>query len=68
MRTLATGLAVLLILSACDRGSEPSGAASNAAPDRGDDGTVVASTSEDHLPDWLSPTDGSDPARWLAGR
>lgn len=65
---LAAGLAALLILSACDRG-EPSGEASNAAPDRGDDdGAIVASTSEDHLPDWLSPTDGTDPARWLAGR
>ncbi|AMB47356.1 hypothetical protein [Methylobacterium sp. AMS5] len=65
---LAAGLAALLVLSACDRGGETSGAASNAAPDRGDDGAVVASTSEDHLADWLSPTDGTDPARWLAGR
>lgn len=63
---LIAGLAALLILSACDR--ETSGAASSAAPDRGDDGAIVASTAEDHLPDWLAPTDGSDPARWLASR
>lgn len=69
MRPLAAGLAALLILSACDRGDESAGRSSGAASDRGDDdGAVVASTSEDHLPDWLSPTDGSDPARWLAGR
>ena len=72
MRALATRLAAplaaLLILTACDRGGEPSGEAATAAPDRGDDGAIVASTSEDHLPDWLSPTDGTDPARWLAGR
>ncbi|KQQ18178.1 MxaH protein [Methylobacterium sp. Leaf123] len=65
---LAAGLAALLILSACDRGTETSGEASNTASDRGDDGAIVASTAEDHLPDWLSPTDGTDPARWLAGR
>ncbi|WP_411903652.1 MxaH protein [Methylorubrum thiocyanatum] len=72
MRALATRLAAplaaLLILTACDRGGEPSGEAATAAPDRGDDGAIVASTAEDHLPDWLSPTDGTDPARWLAGR
>lgn len=62
------GLAILLILCACDRGPDTAGEASGAAPDRGDEGTVVASTAEDHLPDWLSPTDGTDPARWLAGR
>lgn len=67
MRALAAGLAALLLLSACDRG-ETSGETSSAASDRGDDGAIVASTSEDHLPDWLSPTDGTDPARWLAGR
>ena len=41
---LAAGLAALLLLSACDRG-ETSGEASSAAPDRGDDGAIVASTS-----------------------
>ena len=65
---LIAGLAALLLLSACDRGAETSTETASAAPDRGDDGAIVASTAEDHLPDWLSPTDGTDPARWLAGR
>ncbi|MEH3120161.1 MAG: MxaH protein [Methylorubrum populi] len=65
-RPLAAGLAALLILSACDRGGEDAGQSSGRSS--GDDRAVVASTSEDRLPDWLSPTDGSDPARWLAGR
>ncbi|MFY9292170.1 MAG: MxaH protein [Methylorubrum rhodinum] len=30
--------------------------------------SVVARTSEGDLPGWLTPTDGTDPARWLAGR
>ena len=62
--SVAAGLAVLLaalpILAACDRGGESS--------DRGEDQAVVASTAEDALPAWLSPTDGTEPARWLAGR
>ncbi|CAO4182127.1 MxaH protein [Methylorubrum aminovorans] len=65
---LIAGLAALLLLSACDRGAETSTETASTAPDRGDDGAIVASTAEDHLPDWLSPTDGTDPARWLAGR
>lgn len=60
MRARAAGLAALMLLSACDRDS--SGEAASG------EGQVVASTSEDHLPDWLTPTDGTDPARWLAGR
>jgi hypothetical protein len=64
---LIAGLAALSLLSACDRG-ETSGEASSAGPDRVDDAAIVALTAEDHLSDWLSPTDGSDPARWLAGR
>ncbi|MDP4021380.1 MxaH protein [Methylobacterium sp. NEAU 140] len=46
------------MLAACDRGEE----------DRGADQAVVARTAEADLPAWLSPTDGTDPARWLAGR
>ena len=57
MRGIPALLAVLA-LSACDRGDEAETA----------DQTVVARTSETELPAWLSPTDGSDPARWLAGR
>ena len=54
------GLAVLAVvtLSACDRGGEAETA----------DQTVVARTSETELPPWLAPTDGTEPARWLAGR
>ncbi|MBE7202258.1 MAG: MxaH protein [Parafilimonas terrae] len=57
MRALRAVLAVLT-LSACDRGTE----AENTDP------SVVARTSESELPAWLAPTDGTDPARWLAGR
>lgn len=57
MRVVPALLAVLA-LAACDRGGEAETA----------DQTVVARTSETELPAWLSPTDGSDPARWLAGR
>jgi hypothetical protein len=57
MRPVLAVLAVLMV-SACDRGGE----AENA------DQAVVARTSETELPAWLSPTDGTDPARWLAGR
>lgn len=60
LRSVAAGLAALPILAACDRGGEPS--------DRSEDQAVVASTAEDDLPAWLSPTDGTEPARWLAGR
>ena len=56
---LAAILAVILPgLGACDR-----------AEDRAEDaGAVVADTQEGTLPAWLAPTDGTDPARWLAGR
>ncbi len=47
----------LLMLTAC--GSEEP---------REEGQSVVARTSESELPGWLTPTDGSDPARWLAGR
>lgn len=47
----------LLLLAAC--GSEEP---------REEGQSVVARTSEDDLPGWLTPTDGTDPARWLAGR
>lgn len=57
MRPMLAILAVLT-MSACDRG----GGADTA------DQAVVARTSESELPAWLSPTDGTDPARWLAGR
>ena len=69
MRSLAAGLAALLILSACDRGGDSAGETSSGETSSGaGEGQVVASTAEDHLPDWLTPTDGTDPARWLAGR
>ncbi|MHC2104166.1 MULTISPECIES: MxaH protein [unclassified Methylobacterium] len=48
-----------LVLAACDRAQE-SGSEEGQA--------VVARTAESELPPWLSPTDGTDPARWLAGR
>ncbi|MCJ2059882.1 MxaH protein [Methylobacterium sp. J-048] len=48
-----------LLLAACDR-PQDSGSEEGQA--------VVARTSETELPAWLSPTDGTDPARWLAGR
>jgi hypothetical protein len=48
-----------LVLAACDRAQE-SGSEEGQA--------VVARTAESELPAWLSPTDGTDPARWLAGR
>lgn len=51
----------LLTLAAC--GSEEPRQES-----RDDDQSVVARTSESELPGWLTPTDGTDPARWLAGR
>ncbi len=47
----------LLMLAAC--GSEEP---------REEGQSVVARTSESELPGWLTPTDGTDPARWLAGR
>jgi hypothetical protein len=51
----------LLTLAAC--GSE------EPRQDSQDEGqSVVARTSEGDLPGWLTPTDGTDPARWLAGR
>ncbi|MEE7457341.1 MxaH protein [Methylorubrum populi] len=69
MRPLAAGLAALLILSACDRGGDSAGETSSGeTSSAAGEGQVVASTAEDHLPDWLTPTDGTDPARWLAGR
>lgn len=52
-----TILLPLLALAAC--GSEPP---------REEGQSVVARTAEGELPGWLVPTDGSDPARWLAGR
>jgi len=48
-----------LLLAACDRPQEPGSEEGQA---------VVARTSESELPAWLSPTDGTDPGRWLAGR
>jgi hypothetical protein len=57
MRALLAAFAALT-LSACDRGTEVETT----------DQTVVARTSESELPAWLSPTDGAEPARWLAGR
>ena len=58
-RSLLRSLAILPALGACER-----------TPDeRAEDaGAVVANTSETDLPSWLSPTDGTDPGRWLAGR
>lgn len=54
---------VLLAPGACDRGSD------ERADARADEaGAVVATTAEGTLPAWLAPTDGTDPARWLAGR
>ena len=57
MRARLAALAILA-LSACDRGQEA----------ENPDASVVARTSESELPAWLSPTDGTDPARWLGGR
>jgi hypothetical protein len=48
-----------LLVAACDRPTE-SGSEEGQA--------VVARTSESELPAWLSPTDGTDLARWLASR
>ncbi|MCJ2142331.1 MxaH protein [Methylobacterium sp. E-066] len=58
-RALASLMAAGLMLAACDRPHEPGSEEGQA---------VVARTSESELPAWLSPTDGTDPARWLAGR
>lgn len=55
--------AVLLAVGACDRGTDDR---SDLRPDEA--GAVVATTQEGRLSTWLSPTDGTDPARWLAGR
>ncbi|GJE61043.1 MxaH protein [Methylobacterium trifolii] len=52
-------LCAVLALPACDRGEEAG---------RGEDGAVVATTTEGALPAWLGHTDATDPARWLAGR
>lgn len=54
---LASLMVAGLALAACDR------------PTESEEGqAVVARTAESDLPAWLSPTDGTDPARWLAGR
>ncbi|WP_232631777.1 MxaH protein [Methylobacterium sp. Leaf118] len=53
----AAVLLPLLALAACG-GEEPA--------EEGQ--SVVARTAEGALPGWLVPTDGTDPARWLAGR
>ena len=53
-----TALILLVPLAACNRGDD--------AAER--DETVVARTSETELAAWLSHKDGTDPARWLAGR
>jgi hypothetical protein len=57
--TLASLMVAGLALAACDRPPE-------AGSEEGQ--AVVARTAESDLPAWLSPTDGTDPARWLAGR
>jgi hypothetical protein len=51
-------LVLLMPLAACARGDD----------DAKTDDAVVARTSETDLAAWLTPTDGTDPARWLAGR
>lgn len=56
---LAPSCALLLVLGACERKSDEQAE---------EGGAVVANTSEAELPAWLSPTDGTDPGRWLAGR
>ncbi len=59
MRSIALpALALLMPLAACNRGEE----------DATTEDTVVSRTSETELAAWLSPKDGTDPARWLAGR
>ena len=55
---LLPALALLIPLAACNRGEEEAKT----------DDTVVARTSETELAPWLSHKDGTDPARWLAGR
>ena len=60
MRAAAV-LCLVLALAACGRDDEGEKRA-------GGEGSVVATTSETDLPAWLNPTDGTDPARWLAGR
>ncbi|KQO78702.1 hypothetical protein ASF20_10305 [Methylobacterium sp. Leaf88] len=52
----APALALLLVLGACD-GGEPA-----------QDTAVVATKSDAEVPTWLSPTDGMEPAVWLARR
>ena len=59
MRGVAALLS-LLALAACDGGGEA------AREEQGQ--AIVARTSEADLPAWLAPTDGTDPARWLAAR
>lgn len=60
MRAAAV-LCLVLALAACGRDDEGEKRAEG-------EGSVVATTSETDLPAWLNPTDGTDPARWLAGR
>lgn len=55
---LLPALALLMPVAACDRADDDAKA----------DDTVVARTSETELAAWLTPKDGTDPARWLAGR
>lgn len=54
------GLALCLALGACGEGDEASRSR--------DAQSVVATTSDAVVAPWLSPTDGTDPARWLAAR
>ncbi|SDM78831.1 hypothetical protein SAMN05216360_103371 [Methylobacterium phyllostachyos] len=57
-RVVLPALALLMPLAACDRGED----------DAKTEDTVVSRTAETELAPWLSPKDGTDPARWLAGR
>lgn len=54
---LLSALALLVLLTACNRRDEEANA-----------DQVVARTSETDLPVWLTHSDGIDPGRWLAGR
>lgn len=56
-------LCVPLALAACDTGNEAGGEAA-----KSEDQALVATKSDAEVPTWLSHTDPTEPARWLANR
>jgi len=57
---VSAGLTMALALAACGGGDE--------AARKDEEPVVVATRSDDDAPEWLSHTDATDPARWLASR